>query len=76
MEKVSTVLMTMRVDPQLKAQAEKLCAEMGLTMSAACTIFLKTLVRTQSIPFKITAKKDLERGKAVESHNLTEVDND
>ena len=45
----------MRVDPMLKEQAEALCAEMGLTLSTAYTMFLKAMVRTRSIPFPITA---------------------
>ena len=51
--KASTL--TMRVDPELKAQAEALCEEMGLTLSTAYTMFLKAMVRTRSIPFPITA---------------------
>ena len=47
--------LTMRVDPMLKEQAEALCAEMGLTLSTAYTMFLKAMVRTRSIPFPITA---------------------
>ena len=39
--KASTL--TMRVDPVLKAQAEELCAEMGLTLSTAYTMFLKAM---------------------------------
>lgn len=53
--KKKTVTMTIRVDADLKSQAEFLCNEMGLTMSAAYNIFLKTLVRERAIPFKISA---------------------
>ncbi len=51
--KASTV--TMRIDPMLKIQAEALCEEMGLSLSTAYTMFLKAMVRTRSIPFRITA---------------------
>jgi DNA-damage-inducible protein J len=55
MVKENTVTMTMRVDPELKRQAEVLCGDMGLTMSAAYNVFLKALVRERAIPFKVAA---------------------
>ena len=71
--KASTL--TMRVDPVLKAQAEELCAEMGLTLSTAYTMFLKAMVRTRSIPFPVTAESiaELEAGGG-EEHELVEVE--
>ncbi|HBQ31061.1 MAG TPA: type II toxin-antitoxin system antitoxin, RelB/DinJ family [Mitsuokella multacida] len=39
----------------LKREAEAICEEMGLTMSAAVTIFMKRLVKDCAIPFRITA---------------------
>ncbi|MDQ0202863.1 type II toxin-antitoxin system RelB/DinJ family antitoxin [Pectinatus haikarae] len=53
--KKKAVTMTIRVDADLKNQAEILCDEMGLTMSAAYNVFLKALVRERAIPFKISA---------------------
>ena len=41
--KKKAVTMTIRVDADLKKQAEILCNEMGLTMSAAYNVFLKAL---------------------------------
>jgi DNA-damage-inducible protein J len=55
MAKENTVTMTMRVDPELKRQAEILCADMGLTMSSAYNVFLKAMVRERAIPFKVRA---------------------
>ena len=52
---MKTVAVTMRVDPQLKAEAEFLCEQMGLTLSTAYTMFLKALVRKGAIPFKVKA---------------------
>ena len=52
---MKTVSVTMRVDPELKAQAEALCEQMGLTLSTAYTMLLKAIVRTGSIPFEIKA---------------------
>lgn len=50
-----TVAVTLRVDPDLKEQAEFLCEQMGLTLSSAYTMMLKAIVRTGSIPFEIKA---------------------
>lgn len=47
--------MTIRIDADLKRQAEAICEEMGLTMSAAVTIFMKRLVKDRAIPFRVTA---------------------
>ena len=50
-----TTTITMRVDGDLKQQAELVCEDIGLTPSAAYTLFLKAIVRTRSIPFKLEA---------------------
>lgn len=50
-----TTAVNMRVDADLKYQAEILCENMGLTLSSAFTLLLKAIVRTRSIPFKIEA---------------------
>ena len=42
-----------RVDAVLKEQAEQLFADLGMNMSTAITIFLKTAVRCEGIPFEI-----------------------
>ncbi len=46
---------TVRLDSNLKQQAENICNEMGLNMSSAITIFLKRLVKDRAIPFKVSA---------------------
>lgn len=43
-----------RMDETLKQQFEYLCGELGMNMSTAFTIFAKTMVRQQKIPFEIT----------------------
>ena len=50
-----TTAVNMRVDADLKHQAEILCENMGLTLSSAFTLLLKAIVRTRSIPFRIEA---------------------
>lgn len=46
---------TMRVNPELKRQAETLCNDMGFTLSTAYTMLLKAIVRTRSLPFTLSA---------------------
>lgn len=44
-----------RMDEDLKKNMEQVCAEMGITMTAAFTIFAKTVTREKRIPFEVTA---------------------
>lgn len=44
-----------RMDSNLKKEMEQVCADMGLTMTAAFTIFAKTVTREKRIPFEVTA---------------------
>lgn len=57
-----------RVDENLKKRSEKVFEELGLGMTAAMTIFLKAVVRTNSIPFslEIPNKETLEAFKEVD----------
>ncbi|MBQ1510983.1 MAG: type II toxin-antitoxin system RelB/DinJ family antitoxin [Selenomonadaceae bacterium] len=86
---MKTVSITTRVNPDLKAQAEFLCEQMGLTLSTVYTMLLKAIVRTGSIPFEIKADSfyseanqqhlraaiaRLEDGEG-EEHDLVDVDN-
>ena len=56
MAKTETI--TLRVNPDLKHEAEILCNDMGLTLSTAYTMLLKAIVHTRSIPFAIRASDD------------------
>lgn len=44
-----------RLDKEVKKNMEKACADMGLSMSAAFTIFAKKVGRERRIPFEISA---------------------
>lgn len=50
---MATTNVTIRMDTELKKQAEKLFSELGLSMTAALTVFLKQAVYEQGIPFDI-----------------------
>ncbi|HBS02304.1 MAG TPA: type II toxin-antitoxin system antitoxin, RelB/DinJ family [Firmicutes bacterium] len=51
---MASVNVTIRMDADDKAQAEKLFSELGLTMNAAFNMFAKQSIREQGIPFKAT----------------------
>ena len=79
-----------RMDSDLKSSMEQVCSEMGLTMTAAFTIFAKKVSRERRIPFEISADpfysetnirylenlvRDIESGKEkLVEHDLIEVD--
>lgn len=59
--------MTLRVDTELKKQAEELFSDLGLSMSAAITVFMKQAVREQGIPFAISRGYNEETIQAIEN---------
>lgn len=83
-------MVNFRMDKDLKANMEATCKRMGLTMTAAFTMFAVAVTREQRIPFEVVAdpfynaeniallKKrisDLESGKStLKEHDLIEVD--
>ncbi|MDE6599095.1 MAG: type II toxin-antitoxin system RelB/DinJ family antitoxin [Oscillospiraceae bacterium] len=87
-----TTQINFRIDDEVKESAERALKAMGLTMSAAITMFLTKVGREQRIPFEITADPfysesnmryleklaaDVKNGNAhFEEHELTEVDDE
>ena len=79
-----------RIDEEIKRSAENALNDMGLTMSAAITIFLKKVGREHRIPFEVSAdpfysesnlrylerkKKDIDDGRArLAEHDLIGAD--
>lgn len=49
----STTNISIRMDAELKKQAEQLFSELGMNMTTAFNIFLRQAVRQQRIPFDI-----------------------
>lgn len=81
---------SLRVDDDVKRNAERTLDDIGLSMSAAINIFLKTVVRENRIPFELSADPfyskdnmdelekrvaDISSGKSkLKEHELLEVD--
>ena len=82
---------SLRVDDSLKTSAEQVCADIGLSMSAAITVFLKKVARERRIPFELSVDPfyseanmtrlrktiaDVEAGRAkLTPHELIETEN-
>lgn len=54
MKNVKNVNVTLRVDEDLKKQAESLFSELGMNLTTAFNIFLRQSVREQQIPFQVS----------------------
>ena len=81
---------SLRVDDEVKRSAERTLGDIGLSMSAAINIFLKTVARENRIPFELSADPfyckeniaELEKRAAdvrsdksiMKEHKLIEVD--
>ena len=79
-----------RLDENDKARMEKVCAELGISMSAAFTMFAKKMGREKRIPFEVSIDpfysegnikylekimSEIKAGKArFAEHDLIEVD--
>ena len=73
---------TIRIDEDLKKQAEVLFNEMGMNLTTAYTIFTKAVVRQGKIPFEISAKNPnketleaMEEAKNISKDNNTKYYN-
>ena len=83
------VMVNFRLDEKDKIGMEKVCSELGLSMSAAFTIFAKKVNREKRIPFELNVDPfyseenmarlkeivaDMNSGKNMSEHELVEVD--
>ncbi len=63
-------LVQLRVEKEVKEEAEKLFNDLGLDLSTALRMFLKAAIREQKIPFKLAKEKDPFYSKA----NMAELE--
>lgn len=87
---MAQTMVNFRMDSELKKNMEEVCSNMGMSMTTAFTIFAKTVIRENRIPFEVTAdpfysKSNIDHLKRVianiedgtaklEQHDLIEVD--
>lgn len=55
-----TTSVNLRIDKDLKTQAEALFSSLGMNMTTAINVFLRQSVRDQAIPFHVTAEKSYD----------------
>lgn len=55
---MAQVSMTVRMDSQLKASFDALCAEFGMSANTAMNVFANAVVQQRCIPFIIRSGKD------------------
>ena len=88
----NTTQISFRIDEEIKQSAERALNDMGLSMSAAITVFLKKVGREHRIPFEISADpfyseanmkylnaviEGIENGsRPLTEHDLIEVDDE
>lgn len=53
---MAQVMVNFRMDEDLKKNMEQTCKEMGISMTAAFTMFAIKVSREKRIPFEITAE--------------------
>lgn len=52
---MAQVNVNFRMDADLKREMEKVCGDMGLSITAAFTVFAKAVTRQRKIPFEVSA---------------------
>ena len=52
---MAQTMVNYRMDEKLKEKMEKTCKDMGLSVTAAYTMFATKVTREQRIPFEVTA---------------------
>jgi DNA-damage-inducible protein J len=62
---MKTINVTLRVDKELKEEADALFEDMGLSLNTACRMFLKRAVQEQRIPFEVVRKPDRKTLRAL-----------
>lgn len=63
-----------RTDENLKKQFDFICDELGLTLSTAINIFMKTVVRQNCIPFPLATGKPLAKPRNFNEITAEELD--
>ncbi|MDO4897989.1 MAG: type II toxin-antitoxin system RelB/DinJ family antitoxin [Rothia sp. (in: high G+C Gram-positive bacteria)] len=57
---MATTSISIRVDSEVKEQAEHLFADLGMNMSTAFNIFVRQALREGGLPFQVSTKKPNE----------------
>ena len=64
--------MTISIDDPLKKEFTEVCAEIGLSASAAFNVFAKAVVRERRIPFELSSESAYERERRAYEKRVNE----
>ena len=64
-----TAFVGTRIDPALKQEVERICAELGLTLSQAITLFLKQMQHHNGLPFEVRVPSPQTRAAIDQARN-------
>lgn len=68
---MASAVLNIRTDKETKEKAETIFSELGLSMSAAINVFLKTTVRENGLPFSLRLEQpNAETVAAIEEGRL------
>ena len=70
---MANINITIRIDKELKKEADNLFHELGMSFTTAVTIFVQQAVREQRIPFDIRLRQ--ERALAATSLKVEKISN-
>ena len=62
---MASVNVTIRMDEDIKHQADDLFSDLGMSLSGAITVFIKQAIRQQAIPFNIS--RDIPNRETLEA---------
>lgn len=68
-----TALVQVKVDKRLKEDADKLFSELGLDTTTALRMFLKTAVREQKMPLKLSLSKSKQEDPFYSEENINRI---
>lgn len=69
-----TINVTIRLDREIKEEAEKMFDEFGMNLSTAFNIFVRQSLRQRKIPFEIHDPFYSEANQAELSRRITEIE--
>ncbi|MDR0945894.1 MAG: type II toxin-antitoxin system RelB/DinJ family antitoxin [Bifidobacteriaceae bacterium] len=85
----ATATVTVRLDPDVKAKAERLFSRLGMSLAGAVNVFFRQAIREQALPFRPAADpfwseanqahlretaRKLEAGQGVVTKSLDELE--
>lgn len=70
---MANINITIRIDKELKKEADNLFHELGMSFTTAVTIFVQQAVREQRIPFEVRLRQ--ERAVAATNMEVEKISN-